>query len=299
MADKEILERYKTGDIRALSRMISLVENEIPGWEKLIEELDLSGDPIITGITGPPGAGKSTLINALIDEIGSEAKISILAVDPSSPFNRGSVLGDRLRMSEHFNDSNVYIRSLATRGALGGLSNKIYEVLDVLRGAGFDYILIETVGVGQSEVEIASMANTTVLVLVPESGDEVQTLKSGIMEIADIIVVNKSDREGADKMIGSVTTSLHDKAPTKWTVPVLKTTASLKKGIPELLKHIKEHKEHKTSDVKVKLLVNQASRILVNRCLSKIDQNKLQEKISSDFGKDGFNIYSTLRDFEK
>jgi LAO/AO transport system kinase len=195
----DLLIELQNGNKRALARAISLIENDSEGYEQLLESLNFNKNIPIIGITGPPGAGKSTLINAftkyLIDQ---NKKVAVIAVDPSSPFNKGSLMGDRIRMIEHFLNPNIFIRSMASRGSLGGLAPKIFEVADLLKAAQFDYIIIETVGVGQSEIEIASLADTTVLVLVPEGGDEIQIIKSGIMEIADVFVLNKSDRSGAD-----------------------------------------------------------------------------------------------------
>ena len=174
----QYLQQIEQGDIKTLARCISLVENEVAGYENLLQLLPSSSTPVI-GITGPPGAGKSTLVDALIGSLTQQGKkIGILCVDPSSPFNLGALLGDRIRMSNWYNHPNVYIRSLATRGSLGGLHPKIIEITDLLKAASFDYILIETVGVGQSEIEIAGLADITVVVVVPESGDEVQTMKA-------------------------------------------------------------------------------------------------------------------------
>ena len=192
---QQLLQQIIDGDIKALARSISLVENEVEGYEELLQSLPQNNSATIIGITGPPGAGKSTLTDALIGSlISEEKKIGVLCVDPSSPFNLGALLGDRIRMSEWYNNPNVFIRSLATKGSLGGLHPKIIEITDVMKVAGYNYIIIETVGVGQSEVEIAGLADVTVVVLVPEGGDVIQTMKAGLMEIADIFVVNKSDR---------------------------------------------------------------------------------------------------------
>lgn len=180
--------------IKSLARNISFIENEVSGYEQILLNLSPSSTKI-TGITGAPGAGKSTITDLLINEfIKDGKKVGVLCVDPSSPFNYGALLGDRLRMSDWYNHPDVFIRSLASRGNLGGLNPKIIEITDLMKSSSFDHIIIETVGVGQSEVEIAGLADTTVVVLVPEGGDEIQTMKAGVMEIADIFVVNKSDR---------------------------------------------------------------------------------------------------------
>ena len=223
---KEILKKFEAGDIKALARIISIVENETSGYEEILASLKIKNVPVV-GITGPPGAGKSTLINAILKKLTDKGKkIGVIAIDPTSPFNYGSLLGDRLRMAEHFTNEKVFIRSLATRGSLGGLSAKTIEISDVMRAFGFDYVFIETVGVGQSEVEIAGLADTTVLVLVPGYGDEVQTLKSGIMEIGDIFVINKSDQPNADGFVKTVEHFVHSREKSNWTPPVLKATAT-------------------------------------------------------------------------
>ena len=194
-----LIQSLHEGSRKALARCISVVENNQAGSIELLQSLKLNRHTPIVGITGPPGAGKSSLIAALTKTwIARQKKVGIIAIDPSSPFNKGALMGDRVRMSEHFMHPDIYIRSMASRGSLGGLSPKIFETADVMKAAGFDYIIIETVGVGQSEVDIASLADTTLLVLVPEAGDEIQTIKSGVMEIADIYVLNKSELAGAD-----------------------------------------------------------------------------------------------------
>jgi LAO/AO transport system kinase len=217
---QSLIEAVKKGDRKALARSITLIENELEGADDFLKCIQ-PGETSIIGFTGPPGAGKSTLINAFLRKVISEnKKAAVIAVDPTSPFNLGSLLGDRLRMAEHFNHENIFIRSVATRGSLGGLCEKIIEICDVLRIADFDFILIETVGVGQSEVEIAGLADTTVVIMVPESGDEIQVLKSGIMEIADVFVVNKSDREGAGLFANTIKNMLNQRVNGK-EIPVL------------------------------------------------------------------------------
>src|SRR6201996_2327122 len=225
-------------DFRTVARALTVVENDLTGADELLKSLRFEKNVPIIGITGPPGAGKSTLVNELVNELGKKGnKIAVLAIDPTSPFNFGSLLGDRIRMATHFNHPNVFIRSLATRGSLGGLSAKTIEMADVLRASGFDYVLIETVGVGQSEVEIAGLADITLLVLVPESGDEIQNIKSGLMEIADAFIINKADRPDADLFANSLKKIVGQRKENQ--IPVFKTIASKGDGINEIAYFIK------------------------------------------------------------
>jgi LAO/AO transport system kinase len=303
MNDRDInslLQAAKGGDIRALARCISVVENELPGHTQLLESLPARNkSTFVTGITGPPGAGKSTLVNSIskaILEKNPVSRVAVLAVDPTSPFTHGSILGDRLRMTDHFNDPRVYIRSVATRGALGGLSVKTPQITDILLATGFDHILIETVGVGQSELEIAALADTTIVVFVPESGDDIQTIKSGIMEIADIFVVNKSDREGADRLARSITATLHERPQSSWQPPVVMTAASIGKGITELLDKVTEH--HSGGQLhphKQDLLLHKASLLLEQQLLRKVNVADFEKQLKNASTSEGFNIYQFVR----
>lgn len=290
--DQLLQENYYKGDVRALARCITVVENELPGHDSFLRSIKFTKQVPVIGITGPPGAGKSTLINSLINHYTNEGKkVGVVAVDPTSPFNHGSILGDRLRMSAHFNNNLVYIRSLATRGSLGGLSAKAIEVLDVMKGFNFDIIIIETVGVGQSEVEIAGLADVTVLVLVPESGDEVQTIKSGIMEIADVYVVNKSDREGADLFVKNLIT-LVGSQPEKLNTPVIKTVASENVGVAELASAIANSGKNKSENKKTWLLSEKAYRLIQQKRMKDVSKDDLLKEIEKLIKDPGFNLYN-------
>lgn len=295
----ELFSKVLTGDYRALARAITIVENDLDGAEELLTSIDASKAAPVIGITGPPGAGKSTVISMLIGKLTSEGKkVAVIAVDPTSPFNFGSLLGDRLRMAEHFTNPNVFIRSLATRGSLGGLSAKAIEVSDMVRAAGFDLVIIETVGVGQSEVEIAGLADTTILVLVPESGDEVQALKSGIMEIADIYVVNKSDRPGANTLIRNLSQLLHARPDSDWTPRLVKTTASLNEGADDLIKAISEHgKAAAENNRKAYLFAEKAIRLIQQNRMKNIDRSQLISQISAEIQSKTFQLYRFVKSF--
>jgi LAO/AO transport system kinase len=299
MPENKILDQIRTGDVRALARAITMVENELSGADELLASLNMEEAAPLIGITGPPGAGKSTLINALISQLTSAGKkIAVIAVDPTSPFNFGSVLGDRLRMSEHFTNPNVFIRSLATRGSLGGLSEKAMEVTDLVRAAGFDLVIVETVGVGQSEVEIAGLADTTLLVLVPESGDDVQALKSGIMEIADIFVVNKSDRPGANTFIRNIGHVLHKQADSDWTPCVVKTVASRNEGLEELIEKMNEHRKYAgTNKRKAFLYTEKAWRLIRRERMRGIDKNVIYNEIAAQLSSGTLQLYRFVKEF--
>jgi LAO/AO transport system kinase len=241
------IERLRGGDPRALARAISTVENRAPGWSELLKLLfPHSGQARILGLTGPPGAGKSTLVDQLARHYRKENhKVGIIAVDPTSPYSGGAILGDRIRMQDHFSDPGIYIRSMATRGSLGGLARTTADVATVLDASGRDLIMIETVGVGQDEVDIVRLADITVVMLVPGMGDDVQTIKAGIMEIADIFVINKSDRDGAERVEREIR-ALQSLAVRSdhWTPPTVKTVASAGTGIEELAAAIADYEAY-------------------------------------------------------
>jgi LAO/AO transport system kinase len=295
---KHLQEQIKTGNFSALARGITIVENELEGYENLLLHLHQHSHGRVIGVTGPPGAGKSTLVNALLKHwLKQNKKIAVLAVDPSSPFNYGALLGDRIRMSEFYTNPNIYIRSLATRGALGGLSARIIEITDLVKEAPFDYIIIETVGVGQSEVEIAGLADCTIVALVPEAGDEVQTLKAGIMEIANIFVVNKADREDAEGLYRNLRIMAHEKAGENGETPVIKTVATTDTGIAELSESIETFLEAQKEfpEKRLQLLAEKCWQLVQARRMKDINHNQLKKDLGEAMKKDDFNLYAFVK----
>jgi LAO/AO transport system kinase len=280
------LDRLRSGDTRALTRAITTVENRTPGWADLLKAaFPKTGHARILGLTGAPGAGKSTLVDQLAKQYRKQNQtVGIIAVDPTSPYTGGAILGDRIRMQDHFSDPGIYIRSMATRGSLGGLARATADVATILDASGRDLVMIETVGVGQDEVEIVTLADVTVVVLVPGMGDDVQTIKAGIMEIADVFVINKSDRDGAERVEREIRAmqSLAMRSD-NWTPPIVKTVASDGTGVPEVLKAIDSYRAHLSEN-------NLGSRRRVENWRKRIAEmlrDALFQRVVSDYLGDG------------
>ena len=314
----DLINRLLNNERRAVARSISIVESSNSASTELLKKIFLNiGNAYRIGITGPPGSGKSTITNHLTKYYRKQSKkIGIIAVDPTSPFTGGALLGDRVRMSEIGQDEGVFIRSMATRGNLGGLSKRTIDAADVLDAAGYDIIIFETVGVGQSELDIAEAADTTIVVLVPESGDAVQAMKAGLMEIADLFVMNKSDRPGSQQAVASLQTILmmRDHDEKSWMINIIRTIAVENKGIDEIANEIERHKEYLTSNnlhlkkreqrtkIRIKNIVedkirgelwSESGEISLNSSLEKIVIGKLSpyhiaEKIIEEFKKKNY-----------
>lgn len=287
------LPEIQEGNIKSLARGISLIENQAPGSVELLKNLPFSKTPVI-GITGPPGVGKSTIVNELIGSfLKQQKKIAILCIDPSSPFHHGAFLGDRIRMNDWADDPSVFIRSLSTRGSLGGLHPRIFEITDLLKAAPYDYILIETVGVGQSELEIASIADFTVMILMAGFGDEIQALKSGVLEVADLFVVNKADNPDTKLFINNLQSALHLGSKQ---IDIIETIAIEGTGIERLVLAI----ENRTisSDQKQYLnLAEKAYRLILVEKMRGIEKTDLFDKIKEESGTENFNIYRFVDEY--
>ena len=294
----DIAKGVAEGNFLLLAKTISQIENKVEGTDAYLAKLTPKAIPIL-GITGPPGAGKSTLIAGLVGEwIAVGKKVAVLSVDPSSPFHKGAILGDRIRMKDWYLHPQVFIRSFASRGHLGGLNSSMIELTTLLQAVGFDQIIVETVGVGQSEVEVASLADTTVVVLVPEAGDEVQMMKSGLMEVADVFVVNKSDRPDAQTFTNHIRQIMMENGLSEDLVKVVATVASQGIGIIDLIQAIKAHQIAKTTlGLNQKLIVAKVVQLIVAQKIRQLDLEKLEEDVSVAITKEGFNIFSFTQNY--
>ncbi len=282
--DRSLAERLLDGDRRALARAISLVENDDPeGWELVREVYPKTGRAAVVGVTGPPGVGKSTLLAAMTKhERARERSIAVLSIDPSSPFTRGALLGDRIRLADHFLDPGVFIRSMANRGALGGLSEAALQAVLLMDASGRDLVLLETVGVGQAEVDVIDHADTIVLVLMPGSGDSIQALKAGVMEIPDVIVVNKADHPLTDTMVREIKAVLALGPQGDWPVPIVRTEAVRGEGVGELADALAAHRAHiesagTLSERRRRNLLSEVLAIATNRM-----RRELEESVRED-----------------
>ncbi len=298
-SQEQRLQDIRAGNTRALARAISYLENGIEDYCGLLAGVPPSPVKII-GVTGPPGAGKSTLVDLLIGRaIAGQKKVAVLCVDPSSSLFFGALLGDRIRMSDWYTHPGVYIRSLSTRGSLGGLHPRIIEIADLMKVAPFDSIIIETVGVGQNEIEIAGLADTTLVVLAPEAGDDIQSMKAGLLEIADILVVNKSDRPGADLFVHhlrSMQSPIFRREGRD--IPVLKTIATQKKGIDELVSLIREHEQKEEfTGKRWRLLAERAYLLIREQKMKGVNKQELAAKIEAASKEGSFNLYRFVREW--
>jgi len=294
----DIAKGVAEGNFLLLAKTISQIENKVEGADVYLTKLVPKAIPII-GITGPPGAGKSTLIAGLVGEwIAAGKKVAVLSVDPSSPFHKGAILGDRIRMKDWYLHPQVFIRSLASRGHLGGLNSSMIELTTLLQSVGFDQIIVETVGVGQSEVEVASLADTTVVVLVPEAGDEVQMMKSGLMEVADIFVVNKSDRPDAQTFSNHIRQMMMENGISEDLVKVVTTIASQGLGMTDLIQAIDAHQiSNSLLGNNKKIILTRALQLIVAQKMRQVDLEKLEQDIALAITKESFNIFSFTQNY--
>jgi LAO/AO transport system kinase len=294
----DIAKGVAEGNFLLLAKTISQIENKVEGTDAYLAKLAPKIIPIV-GITGPPGAGKSTLIAGLVGEwIAAGKKVAVLSVDQSSPFHKGAILGDRIRMKDWYLHPQVFIRSLASRGHLGGLNSSMIELTTLLQSVGFEQIIIETVGVGQSEVEVASLADTTVVVLVPEAGDEVQMMKSGLMEVADIFVVNKSDRPDAQTFTNHIRQMIMENGISEDLVKVVSTIASQGVGMTDLIQAMEAHQITKTAlGLNQKLIVAKVVQLIVAHKMQQVDLKKLEQDLEVAMINEGFNIFSFTQNY--
>jgi LAO/AO transport system kinase len=285
----QLIDGIKTGKYRALAQAISMVERDESAVDRLLAEIyPLTGKAVIIGITGSPGAGKSTLVNSLARFYRRQDKrVGIIAVDPSSPFSGGAILGDRIRMQEMYTDKGVFIRSMATRGFLGGLAKATNDVVDLLDASGFDIVLVETVGVGQDEVEVIRTVQTNVVVLVPGMGDDIQAIKAGIMEIGDIFAVNKADRPGADRTVQEVLMMMSlVEEHSEWVPPIVKTVASKFEGIEDLDAAIQTHREYLVASGELDRRNRERVRIRVE---TQLKEKFMERLVGGTISKDDFH----------
>jgi len=283
--DEEMTERIRQGDVRAIARLMSLIENDSPEATPALKGLyPFTGRALVVGITGPPGSGKSTLTDQLTQEFRRQGRtVGIVAVDPTSPFTGGAILADRIRMQQHSLDPGVFIRSMATRGHLGGLAKATNDVVNVLDAAGKDLVFIETVGVGQDEVEVVKTAHTSIVVSVPGLGDDIQAMKAGILEIADILVVNKADREGANRTVAELQAMIAlGPGRSDWSPPILKTVAIQGEGIAELAQGILAHQTHLDQGSLRQLLQRERSRAFFLELLQERVTRRLLEQAGAN-----------------
>ena len=287
-----------TGNFLNLAKTISQIENQVEGSDAYLMQLEPKSIPVV-GITGPPGAGKSTLISALVGSwVDAGHKVAVLSVDPSSPFHKGAILGDRIRMKDWYLHPQVFIRSLASRGHLGGLNSSMIALTTLLQSIGFDKIIVETVGVGQSEVEVASLADTTVVVLVPEAGDEVQMMKSGLMEVADVFVVNKSDRPDATTFTNHIRQMIMENGVSEAVLKVVPTIASQGVGIDALIEALEAHQiENVSLGVNKKLLLARATQLIVAAKMKKVKLAEIEAALENALTKKSFNIFEFAQQF--